>query len=399
MFSLSKNKIMNTSYEISERYHNLPSSNFARILKMAVEDKNVISLGPGEPDFETPENIKEAAILAIDKGYTHYSPPEGRKELREAISKKLKKENKINVGPEGIIVTCGSQEALFLASLSLLDPGEKMIIPDPGFLAYRPMIEAITGTSVSIPIKSEKGFDFDVDELRKLIDGRTRILLINTPSNPTGAVMKKKTLEAIADVAIENDLVIFSDEAYEKFVYDNNQHISIASLKGMEDRVLTFQSFSKTYAMTGFRIGYVAGPEEIIKAMTRLHIYTTVSAPTVSQFAALEALDGNQSFVEVMRKEYDKRRKLIIKRLEEIPHINCLKPEGAFYAFPSIKGLKMSSLQASEFLLKKAKVLVVPGNEFGIHGEGYIRMSYATSYEKIEEAMDRIEKAVKLRKT
>ncbi len=386
---------MTIEHEISERYFHLPSSNFAKILKLACEDKNVISLGPGEPDFTTPEHIREAAIMAIDKGYTHYSPPGGRTDTKETIAKKLRKDNRINVSPDEIVVTCGSQEALFLATLSLIDPGEKMIVPDPGFLAYIPMLETVTGVPVSIPLREENGFEFDPDELEKLIDRRTRVILINSPSNPTGGILKRKTLERLADIAIQHDLVIFSDEAYEKLVYDNKKHISIASLNGMKERVLTFQTFSKTYAMAGFRLGYVAGPQDLIDTMTRLHIYTTVSAPTISQIAAIEALTGDQKCVEEMRKEYDRRRKLIIKRLEEIPRISCLKPEGAFYAFPNITRLGMSSIQTSNFFLKKAKVLIVPGSEFGKYGEGYVRMSYATSYEKIEEAINRIEKAVK----
>ncbi len=381
---------MTIEHEISERYSRLPSSNFAKILKMAVEDKDVISLGPGEPDFTTPEHIRHAAMMAIDKGFTHYSPPGGRTKTKEEIAKKLKKDNKIQVKPEEIVVTCGSQEALYLATLSLLDPGEKMIVPNPGFLAFIPMVETVTGVPVSIPLREKNGFEFDPDELEKLIDRRTRVILINSPSNPTGRMLKRKTLERLADIAIQHDLVIFSDEAYEKLTYDNRKHISIASLNGMKERVLTFQSFSKSYAMPGFRIGYVAGPEDLIQAITRLHIYTTVCAPTVSQLAAIEALSGDQSCVKEMLKEYNRRRELITKRLEEIPDITCLKPEGAFYAFPNISKLGTSA-DVANYFLKRAKVLVVPGTEFGNYGEGYVRMSYATAYEKIEEAMDRIE--------
>jgi len=322
---------MTIEHEISERYFHLPSSNFAKIMKMAAEGKDIISLGPGEPDFITPEHIRESAMKAIDKGYTHYSPPGGRTETKQAIAKKLKKDNKINVSPDEIVVTCGSQEALFLATLSLLDPGEKMIVPDPGFLAFISMVETVTGVPVSIPLIEENGFEFDPDELEKLIDRRTKVILINSPSNPTGRILKKKNLERLADIAIQHDLVIFSDEAYEKLTYDNKKHISIASLNGMKERVLTFQSFSKTYAMAGFRVGYVAGPKDLIQVMTRLHIYTTVSAPTVSQIAAVEALTSDQSCVQEMRREYDRRRKLITKRLEEIPRISCLKKKKIDY--------------------------------------------------------------------
>ena len=382
-------------HEISERYIHLPSSEFAEIMRIAAEDKIVISLGPGEPDFTTPRHIIEFAKRKMDEGYTHYSPPIGRIETRKAIVKKLKRDNKINVSPDEIIVTCGSQEALFLATMTLIDPGEKVIVPNPGFLAYIPMIESVTGVPVSIPLREENGFEFDPDELERLIDSRTRIILINSPSNPTGRIFKKKTLEKLADIAIEHDLIIFSDEAYEKITYDNKKHISIGSLNGMKDRVMTFQSFSKTYAMPGWRIGYATGPKDLIQAMARLHIYIGLCAPTISQLAVVKALEGDQKPVIEMRKEYDRRRKLIIKRLREIPKITCLDSEGAFYAFPNITGLKMKSTEVVKLFIKKAKVLTVPGTEFGKYGEGYIRMSYATAYEKIEEALNRIEKVVR----
>jgi aminotransferase len=380
---------------ISERFFELPHSEFARIMKIAEEDKRVISLGPGEPDFTTPKHIIRFTKKKLDQGYTHYSPPQGRLDFRKTIAKKLKKDNKINVSSDEIIVTCGSQEALFLATLTLVDPGEKVIIPNPGFLAYIPMVESITGTQVSIPLLEKDGFELNPDRVEELIDNRTQVLLINSPGNPTGRILKKKTLEELADIVIEHDLKVFSDEAYEKLVYDNNKHISIGSLNGMKKQVLTFQSFSKTYAMGGWRVGYAAGPKEIIKSMTRTHLYCGLCSPTISQLAALEALRGTQKCVKDMKKQYDKRRKLVIKRLNEIPGIISLNPEGAFYAFPNIKSFGMSSVKFANFLLKKAKVLVVPGTEFGKHGEGYIRISYATSYEKIKQALNRIEKVIR----
>jgi len=379
---------------ISERFFELPTSKFAEIMKVASEDKDVISLGPGEPDFTTPKHIIQFAKKKLDEGYTHYSPPQGRLDLREAITKKLKKDNKIHATPNEIIITCGSQEALFLATLALVDPGEKIIIPNPGFLAYIPMVEAVTGTEVSIPLLEENGFELNPDTVKELIDNRTQVLLINTPGNPTGRILKRKTLEELADIVIENDLKVFSDEAYEKFVYDDNKHISMASLNGMDKHVITFQSFSKSYAMAGWRVGYAVGPKDVIKSMTRIHLYCGLCSPTISQLAALEALRGNQKCVEDMRKEYDRRRKLIIKRLNEM-NISCLKPEGAFYAFPNIRPFGKSSVEFADSLFNKAKVLVVPGTEFGKHGEGYVRLSYATSYDKIVKAMNRIEKVVR----
>jgi len=384
-----------SKHQISERYIHLPSSEFAKIMTIAAEDKSVISLGPGEPDFETPKHIIKYAKKKLSQGYTHYSSPSGRTGLKEAIMKKLKKQNKIKASSDEIIVTCGSQEALFLATLSLIDPGEKVLVPNPGFLAYIPMVETLSGVPISVPLKEEDGFEFNPDTVKKLIDKRTRILLINTPGNPTGRILKKKTLEELADIAIDNNLVIFSDEAYENFLYDNKKHISIGSLNGMKKHAVTFFSFSKTQAMAGWRLGYAVGPKDIIQPMVKMHIYTTVCAPTISQVAGHKALTSKKGYIEKMRNEYDRRRKLVMKRLEEIPNMECLKPEGAFYAFPNITGLKMSSVKTTDFFLKKAKVLTVPGTEFGKYGEGYIRMSYATSYKKIEEALNRIEKAVK----
>jgi aminotransferase len=280
--------------------------------------------------------------------------------------------------------------------MCLIDPTEQVLVPDPGFLAYRPMVEVLDGVAVSLPLHESEGFQINSDRIKELIEpGKTKVLIINSPSNPTGTVLKKKVLEEIAGIVVENNLVIFSDEAYEKFVYDDTKHISIGSLKGMENYVVTFQSFSKTYAMPGFRVGYAAGPSDIIHAMVRCHLYTSVCASTISQLAAMQALKGPQNDIEKMRREYDRRRKMLIKRLNEIPKISCLKPEGAFYAFPNITQLKMNSLQVSHLFLKKAKVLVVPGTEFGKCGEGYVRLSYATAYEKIEKALDRIEKVIK----
>lgn len=382
-------------YEISERYIHLPSSEFAEIMRLATEGKDIISLGPGEPDFTTPQHIIDIAKEKLNKGYTHYSSPGGRTSLKKAIAKKLKKDNKFKVSPEEIIVTCGSQEALFLATLSLIDPGEKVLVPNPGFLAYISMVETVSGVPVSVPMFEKDGFEYNPDIVKKLIDKRTRILLINTPNNPTGRILKKKTLEDLADLVVDNELIIFSDEAYEKFVYDKNKHISIGSLNGMEDNVVTFQSFSKSYAMAGWRVGYAAGPKDIIESMARMHIYAGLCSPTISQLAAIEALEGDQKCVKEMRNEYDRRRKLIIKRFKEMPKISCLKPEGAFYAFPNIKPLKMKSTEVVNFFLKKAKVLTVPGTEFGRYGEGHIRLSYATAYEKIEEALNRIEKVIR----
>ena len=378
---------------MSERGDELPISTIGELIRIAEESKDIISLGPGEPDFDSPPAIVNFACKKLKEGFTHYSPPEGREELREVICKKLKKENKIDVSPEQIIVTTGSTEAILLALLSTIDPGEGVLLPDPGFLGYKPTIELLNGMPLPIPHHESDGFQFNIDKAKKvIIPEKTNVMIINTPSNPTGVVFDRRTLEEIADFANEYDLLIISDEAYEKLIYDDAKHVSIGSLNGLEDRVLTLHTFSKTYAMPGFRIGYAAGPEWLIKSMKKIHIYSTICAPTVSQFAALKALKGSQRAVKEMVCEYNRRRKYVVKRLNEIQGFSCIEPKGAFYVFPNIKSFGMSSFKFSKLLLEKAKVAVVPGTEFGKHGEGYIRCSYATSYEKIVEAFERIEK-------
>jgi aminotransferase len=381
---------------ISEREEELPLSTIGELIKIAEESKDIISLGPGEPDFDSPKHVIDFACKKLREGYTHYSPSAGRHELREAIARKLKKDNKINISPDQVIVTVGSTEAIMMALMCTIDPGEGVLVPDPGFLAYTPTVEILNGMPLCIPHHERNGFQFDIEEAKKaILPEKTNVMIINSPSNPIGVVYKKKTLEEVADFVCEYDLLAISDEAYEKLIYTGEKHISLGSLNGMENRVLTLQSFSKTYAMPGFRVGYAAGPENIINAMKKVHIYTSVCAPTISQEAALAALRGPQNYVAKMVKEYDRRRRLIIERLNEIPGFSCVEPKGAFYAFPNIKSFGMSSFDFSRWLLKNARVAVVPGTEFGRCGEGYIRCSFATSYKKIEKAMDRIEDATK----
>jgi len=382
--------------DVSEREMQLPVSTIGDLIKIAAESKGIVSLGPGEPDFDSPRNIINFACKKLREGFTHYSPPGGRSELRVAVAKKLKRENKIDVPPEQIIVTCGSTEAILLNLICTIDPGEGVLIPDPGFLAYKPTVEILNGMPLCVPHNESDGFQFSIEEAeRVVVPEKTKVMIINTPSNPTGVVFKRRVLEEIADFVCEYDLVVISDEAYEKLVYEKEKHISIGSLNGMGERTLTLQSFSKTYAMPGFRVGYAAGPEQVINAMKKVHIYSSICAPTISQLAALEALRGPQTAVGKMVEEYDRRRRLITRRLNEVPGFSCVKPKGAFYVFPNIKEFGMRSLDFSRWLIEKARVATVPGTEFGRCGEGYIRCSYATSYKKIEIALDRIERVVK----
>jgi len=371
------------------------SSKIEESLKFIEQKPKIISLGAGEPDFKAPKNVIEAANKFLKKGYTHYAPLQGKLELREILSKKLKKENKIDAGPDEIIVTNGSKEAILLTTMTFVDPGDEVIIPDPGYLAYRPIVQMLGGVAVSLPLREENNFEIDIDELRSLVTNKTKMIIFNTPSNPTGTVFDRQTLEDIANLLFERNIYAMVDEAYEKLVYDDVKHVSLASLSGMSDYVVTVQSFSKTYAMCGFRLGYAVANREIIKEMKEFKLTTTLCAPTAYQLAGVEAIKHSGKYVEKMRKEYQRRRDTLCKRLSELSDVHCIKPKGAFYVFPNIKALGMSSEEFSDFIMKNAKVVVIPGTEFGVFGEGFVRMSYATEYKKIETAMDRIEKALK----
>jgi aminotransferase len=376
---------------LSEREEELPSSVMARLLKIAAEDPSVISLGPGEPDISPPLSVIRAIKLAANKRLTKYSSPAGMPELIEQIGKKLKKENGIDAGPENILVTCGSSEGLLLSLMACIDPGEGVLFPDPGFLAYRPLIEMLSGAPLPVRLSEDNGWQFDVDAARRAIMAeKTKAIIINSPANPTGVVFSKSVLEEIAAFAIEYGLLIISDEAYEKYVYEG-RHISIASLNGMSDHVITLHSCSKSLAIPGLRLGWASGPERFISAMTKMHLYTTICAPTISQAAVVNGLKDRRFGKKIVR-EYNKRRLFICKSLKKIVHF--VWPEGAFYIFPSVPA-GFDSQTFSEWLLKSAKVMVVPGNEFGPGGEGYFRISYAVNMRLLKEAVERIKAAIK----
>jgi aminotransferase len=376
---------------IAERELELPDAVIGKLISLAAESKNVISLGPGEPDFPLPKPLVQHTKKIADK-VNHYSPPSGLFVLREAIAKKVKKDNGIDADPDNVIVTAGSQEALLISLACTLDVSEQIIIPNPSFLAYLPLADLFSTSPVFVQLKEEENFEINPDEVKKLVDSKkTKAIIINTPSNPTGTVIKKKTLEELADIAVDNDLYIFSDEAYEKIIYDE-KHVSIASLNGMENNVVTFQTFSKSYAMAGYRVGYCVAPPSLAEYIVKTHVYTSICAPTISQHLALKALSMKKIYIDRMVKEYKRRRGVIVKRLNEIG-LHTIMPQGAFYTFSRIPSL--DSRKFAFDLLQKAKVAVVPGAEFGRFGEGYIRCSYATKYPFIEMAMERMENFVK----
>ena len=382
---------------LSDRLEMVNPSEIRKLFDLAQGIEGIISLGIGEPDFDTPEHIKEYAKEALDKGLTHYSPNAGILELREAVAEKLKKHNGIDADPKTqIMITVGTNQQILMGLAAFLKDNEEVLIPSPMFVSYAPAVVLAGGKPVEVPTYEENEFRLTADELEKYVTPKTRALIINTPNNPTGAVLTKKDLEEIADFAVEHDLMILSDEVYEYFVYDGVKNYSIASLDGMFERTITMNGFSKTFAMTGWRLGFLAAPEWVIEKMVRFQMYNATCPVTFIQYAAAKALRDERSWeaVEEMRREYERRRNLVWKRLNEIG-LPTVKPKGAFYIFPRIKDTGLTSKEFSELMIKEAKVVVVPGSAFGKAGEGYVRISYATAYEKLEEAMNRMEKVLK----
>ncbi|RLI15681.1 MAG: pyridoxal phosphate-dependent aminotransferase [Candidatus Hecatellales archaeon] len=381
-------------FELSRKVGVIKVSGIRKLFELASKMEDVINLGLGEPDFNTPEYIKEAAKRALDENFTHYTPNIGIPELREAIAEKLKRENRVDVNPESeVMVTNGATQALTLSILAILNEGDEVLIPSPTFVSYGAAVIFAGGVPVEVETREDEEFRVNVDELERHVSGKTKALIISTPNNPTGSILTRGNLEELADFAVKHDLIVISDEVYEKIVYEE-PHCSIASLNGMKERTITVNAFSKTYAMTGWRLGYLAAPEQIVSEIVKLQMYTAVCATSFAQKAAVEALRGPQSFVEEMRREYARRRELVYSRLNDMPKISAIKPKGAFYVFPNIKATEMVSEKFSSYLIREARVATVPGRAFGRYGEGYIRISYAASYEKLEEAMDRISEAL-----
>ncbi|MCS7124183.1 MAG: pyridoxal phosphate-dependent aminotransferase [Candidatus Bathyarchaeota archaeon] len=380
----------------AERLKNLKVSGIRRFFAAADEIPNVINLSVGEPDFVPPKHILEGGWQAIAKGKTHYTSTNGILELREALAQKAYKDYGLEYDPDSeVLITVGGTEAIALALLALVNPGDEVLIPNPGFVCYSPSALIAGGVPISVPLLEENGFKPSMDTVTSLITEKSRVMILNSPNNPTGAVFSRDELAAFAKIAVEHDLIVISDEVYEKILYDGVKHYCVASFPGMRDRTLVVNSFSKTYAMTGLRVGYVYGPRELLSPIWLVHQYLVACVDTFAQYAALAALKGPQDFVKDMVKEFDRRRCFVFRRLNEIEGFTCTLPKGAFYIFPNIKSFKMSSEDFAQLLLKEARVATVPGSTFGSYGEGYIRISYAASYEQLEEALNRIERAVR----
>lgn len=375
---------------IADKVAKTPPSGIRKFFDIAATMQNVISLGIGEPDFVTPQPIVEAGIASLRRGETRYTSNSGTWELRSALAKHLQGLYGLSYDPEEeILITVGVSEALYLAMAATLNPGDEVIIPEPCFVSYAPEVSFAGGVPVTIPTYVENDFKVTAETIAANITPQTRGILIGYPNNPTGAVMTREILTDIVALAVEHDLLLYSDEIYDQLVY-GVPHVSVPSLPGARERTILLGGFSKNYAMTGWRIGYACAPAPLLGAMRKVHQYTIMSAPTTAQAAALVALEQGQPFVEEMRNEYDRRRRLVVDGFNTLG-LGCFEPRGAFYAFPSIRRSGMSSDDFAMCLLEEEEVAVVPGDAFGACGAGYVRVSYATAYEKLEEALNRLE--------
>lgn len=378
---------------ISNRVQQIPPSGIRRFFDIAATMDNVISLGIGEPDFVTPRAVLDAGLASLEAGHTHYTSNSGTIELRQAISRQLKRLYGVDYDPAlEILVTVGVSEAMYLALTAIINPGDEVIVPQPCFVSYMAEVFLAGGTPVPIATRVENNFQVTAEEIEAAITRRTKALLIGYPCNPTGAVLERETMEEIAKVARKHDILIVSDEIYDRLVY-GIEHTCVPSIQGLWERTILLGGFSKAYAMTGWRLGYAAAPPEILGAMSKVHQYTIMSAPTVAQEAGLTALEKGEEAVEEMRQRYDRRRRLIVDGLNSLG-LKCFEPRGAFYAFPSVRGTGMDDAEFAERLLDEERVAVIPGRAFGIGGAGYVRCSYATSYDKIEQALERIARFV-----
>ncbi|MBQ9827354.1 MAG: aminotransferase class I/II-fold pyridoxal phosphate-dependent enzyme [Lachnospiraceae bacterium] len=364
-------------------------------LVVQLNDKNVISLGVGEPDFDTPWHIREEGIYSLEKGRTFYTSNSGLKELRTAVSGYTERQLGIRYDDEEeILITVGGSEAIDIALRAMLDPGDEVLIPQPSYVSYEPCTVLAGGVPVIIELKDDNDFSLSGAQVEAAITDKTKVLVMPFPNNPTGSIMKTEDLRDVARVVREHDLYVISDEIYAALTYTKSGHISIANMPGMRDRTVVINGFSKAFAMTGWRLGYAMGPANIIDQMRKIHQYAIMCAPTTSQYAAVEAMNNGDKDVEMMKEAYDQRRRFLLDSFRKMG-LDCFEPLGAFYVFPCIKKLGMTSDKFAEELLNEQKLAVVPGTAFGDCGEGFIRVSYAYSLEELEEAMRRMEAFVK----
>lgn len=384
---------------IPQKIRDMQPSGIRKFFDIAQHVEGVISLSVGEPDFKTPWAVRREAINVLEKGKTAYTANSGLMELRRCVCKYLKDIIGVEYAPESdVIITVGGSEAIDLSVRAIIEPGDEVLVPEPSFVCYSPIVSMMGGTAVPIVTKIEDKFRLTAKALKEKITPKTKMLILPYPNNPTGAVMRREDLEAVADVLRETNIVVVSDEIYSEMTYNGEKHVSIASLDGMRERTVVINGFSKTYAMTGWRLGYCVGPQPIIKQMLKLHQYCIMSSPTVSQYAAVTAIEKCSEDVEHMISEYDMRRRLLVKGFNEMG-LECFEPEGAFYVFPCIKSTGLSSEEFCERLVYDKKVAVVPGSAFGKSGEGFVRVSYAYSVQHLMTGLSRIREFVEELKT
>ena len=388
-------------FQAAPRMQALPFSGIRvmmeRANRMARDGIDVIHMEIGRPDFDTPQLIKDALYQSVQGGNVFYTSNYGTNELRQAICRKLARDNRITYAPEEILVTVGVGEGTYAAIAAFLNEGDEILVPDPVWLNYIHVPQFFGAKPVTYGLREENNYQIDPAEIARLITPQTKMLILNTPGNPTGTVQTRETLEALAALAEKNDLIVVSDEIYEKLVYGGAEHVSFASLPGMRERTITLNGFSKCYSMTGWRLGYAAAPKEFIQAMVRVHQYINTCAPSFVQEAGITALEQGEAEIERMRLEYERRRDYAVRAINAIDGLSCVVPNGAFYIFVNIRPLGMTSREAADYLLDTAHVATVPGSAFGAHGEGYLRLSYACAFDRIVEAMARIEKALAAR--
>jgi len=368
------------------------------VIRRELAGSEFIDFGFGDVSFDTPTHIKDAAKQAMDEGYTHYVlPTSGMSELRVAIAQKMKKDNGLDVNPDNeVIVTVGASEGISVIAFGIFNPGDEVILGDPCWTVWSDAIKTAEATPILIPYKEERDFRIDPEDIKKNITPKTKAIVLNSPNNPTASVLKKKDLEEIADIAIKNDLLVISDEVYEKIVFGEHKHHSIASLPEMKERTIVVNAFSKAYAMTGWRIGYCVVPEHLMNYMVNFHTQMVTCVNAISQKAALAALEGPQDFLEEARKTYEKRMKVLVKGLNSIDRIHCKESGGTFYVYPNVSEFPMNSFEFAKYIAKNAKVLLYPATAFGKSGEGYLRLSISKpTIEEIEEGLERIQESVK----
>lgn len=385
-------------YKTAKRMECLPFSGIRAVMekanKMQQAGEKIIHLEIGRPDFDTPEKIKKAANESLAAGHVFYTSNYGIPKLREAIAKWENENHGTDYEASEVLVTVGVGEATFASMDAFLDPGDEILVPNPVWLNYIHVPSALGAVPVTYSLREENDYQIDFEEMESKITDKTKMIVVVNPSNPTGGVFSRETLEKLSEIAVRHDLLVIADEIYSQLVYDGTEHVSIASLPGMKERTITLGGFSKAYSMTGWRLGYMCAPVGIIQACVRVHQYTVTCASSFVQEAALTALSDCAEDVEAMRKEYQRRKDYVVKALNEINGISCNNPHGAFYIFVNIKSLGMTSMEVAEYLLDNAKIALVPGSAFGSEGEGYLRISYACSYEDLQEACARIKKAV-----